>query len=192
VEKLIVRYGNITAAAVVARDDGAESKELAAFYISARDESAAGLRAHLAPSLPGYMIPSIFIRTGHLPLTSSGKVDRRALEAVATTAERPQKPGGAHRNEQEKRVLEIWTKTLGVKEAGVFDNFFDLGGHSIKAAQLASRIRKEFGIEISPGFIFENPTVEKICQAMESQKPGAPSARGLDKIGRASRVAVDR
>ncbi|MBI5815650.1 MAG: amino acid adenylation domain-containing protein [Nitrospinae bacterium] len=186
IEKLLEGHATVTSAAVVARDDGAGSKELAAFYVSGKEEDVADLRAHLASRVPEYMIPSMFIRMEKLPLASSGKVDRSALEAAAIAAARPQKQGGAPRNPAETRMLEIWAGVMGVKGAGIFDNFFDLGGHSIKAAQLASRIRKEFGVEMPPNSIFENPTVESICQAMETVKQAAPG-NGGQMIGKAPR-----
>ncbi|MCP5106575.1 MAG: non-ribosomal peptide synthetase, partial [bacterium] len=115
------------------------------------------LKKYLSQTLPDYMIPSYFVPLEHLPLTPSGKIDRRALPA-------PRLKAGenyiAPRDELERKLAGIWTAVLSVDgDIGIGDNFFDQGGHSIKAMTLVSMIRKEFNVEFSLSRLFKNPCI---------------------------------
>jgi acyl carrier protein len=122
------------------------------------------LQSYLEQNLPEYMIPSAFVVLEALPLTSSGKVNRRVLPAPdwgkqgrVVTARSP----------IEQKLAIIWAELLGLKSVGIHDNFFQLGGHSLLATQLTSRIRDIFGVELPLRNIFESPTLAQLAQIIE-------------------------
>ncbi len=121
------------------------------------------LRAHLQGKLPEFMVPSKFVVLDRLPMTTSGKVDRRALP-VPTSDRMDSAPAVAPRNEIESELVSIFEKILGVSSVGVTDNFFDLGGHSLLAARLLSEVRKITGQEIPLSALFRRATVESLAR----------------------------
>jgi acyl carrier protein len=122
------------------------------------------LRAYMQEKLPGYMVPGYIIGLEHLPLTVNGKIDRRSLPLPSGT----EKASGRHhigaRTATEEKLIAIWSEVLGM-EAGhisITDNFFDLGGHSLKAIQLAARINAAFDVQLSIRSLFFDGTIENI------------------------------
>ncbi|MCP4108164.1 MAG: AMP-binding protein, partial [Desulfobacteraceae bacterium] len=163
IENTLIQYEDIDSAVVLAKEgiDG-DSKYLVAYYMSETEIEASDLRIFLKRSLPDYMVPSCFVYMDKFPLTSNGKIDRKAL---------PEPDGGigtgvvyiAPRNEAEEKLVKIWEEILILDKIGIHDNFFDLGGHSLKATRLVSRISKDLGVGISLKDIFSNPTIESIA-----------------------------
>lgn len=137
------------------------------YIIASQGLSLVNLRSLLKEKLPEYMVPSSFMILDALPLTPNCKVDRKALpapylsEAVSTETEFV-----APRNEVETQLSEIWTQVLRVKQVGVDDNFFDLGGNSLLTAQLLSLVRDKFQVELPLADLFESPTVAKLAVAI--------------------------
>jgi acyl carrier protein len=109
------------------------------------------------------MVPSEIVFMDSLPLTPNGKIDRRALPAP--DHDRPALGGifVAPRTPTEQIIAEIWTEVLGVKKIGIHDNFFDLGGHSLRATQVVSRLGKAFQADVPLRSLFEHPTVEGLA-----------------------------
>ncbi len=139
----------------------------------------ARLRAALAGSLPEPMIPAAFVFLPALPLSSSGKVDRRALPAP--DAARPDLEAGysAPRNPTQEVLAELWSDLLGVEHIGIDDDFFQLGGHSLLVAKLAARVRQVFGVELSMVEVFHKPTVAALAAAIdEAERGGAGGHTG--------------
>ena len=134
VEATLRRHPDITAAAVAARDDGT-GKRLVAYCVPSVPED---LRSWLSGRLPDYLVPSVFVALDALPITASGKVDRRALPAPDAKPE-PEAAYVAPQGPIETALAEIWAEVLGVSRVGVQDNFFDLGGDSILSIQVVSR-----------------------------------------------------
>jgi len=137
------------------------------------------LRCFLQQKLPDYMMPSAFILLKTLPLTPSGKVDRKALATAQQCLRRalptqlhPESSFVAPRTPAEEIVVNIWKQVLHLEKVGIQDNFFELGGHSLLAIQVNSRLNKAFGVELSVRSLFEAPTVEKLVEAIA---PGTPS-----------------
>ena len=156
--------------AVVARGEGA-NKQLVAFYRADSEASYDELRAHLATTLPDYMVPAAFVSLPAIPLTPNGKVDRRALERmdVTVTAGRD---FVAPRSEAEQQLVEIWAAVLNrePETIGVHDNFFELGGHSLLATQLISRVRGQLDVDLPLRTLFERGTVAQLAEAVASAK----------------------
>ncbi len=147
-------------------DDG--HKDLFAYFVADQTIEISELRAVLSELLPVYMIPSHFVQLENPLLTPSGKIDRKALQgergwAVASSV--------APKTPVEIQLAKIWQEVLGVENAGVKDNFFHFGGHSLRAALLVSRIRKEMNREISLREVFQSPTIEGLAYAIEGYTP---------------------
>ncbi|MBV9495483.1 MAG: amino acid adenylation domain-containing protein, partial [Acidobacteria bacterium] len=166
IEAQLNEFAGIQDSAVIAKGEGAD-KHLVAFY-RAHDTSADhlvqlsgdALRAHLLRALPDYMVPTAFVSVNSIPLSSNGKVDRRALARLEVTLASAQEYV-APRNETEKQLVAIWSEVLNVapETIGVNDNFFELGGHSLRAAQLLAKVRAQLAVEIPLKAFFEGGSV---------------------------------
>jgi acyl carrier protein len=138
-------------------------------YLVAREHpvSIEELRDWVKSKLPDYMAPSAFVWLDEIPLTTSGKVDRRTLDAL----DAPQTPAArfvAPRTELEKLTAGVWAELLGVEGVGLYDNFFELGGHSLRATQVMSRLRAALGIDLPLRALFDNPTVAGLAAKAET------------------------
>ena len=119
--------------------------------------------------LPSYMIPSYFIELKEFPLTSNGKLDKKALplpseSSASKTVFTPT------RNSVDESIVKIWIQVLERENIGIKDNFFDLGGHSLKATRVLSKIHEEFGIKIDLKNLFIDPTVEHLSNYIETMQ----------------------
>ena len=164
-EQVLRQSTAVREAVVVAREDQQGIQKLVAYVVSeAETPTATTLRNHLQRHLPEYMVPSAFVFLGALPLTPNGKVDRRALPAPDTSRPAMEQSYLAARSPAEKAMVEIWQEVLDLEQVGVHDDFFAMGGHSLKATLLANRIRGAFHIEIPMVSIFQVPTVAGLVQ----------------------------
>jgi amino acid adenylation domain-containing protein len=160
---------------VVARDSGNGESQLLAFILPARPAQPADareLRAWLQQILPDYMVPSLFVNVPDLPLTPSGKIDRRALVAhyaADVTADETFVPP---KTDLERNLVQIFERLLGVHPISVTANFFSLGGHSLLAVRLFSEIAKSCGTKLPPSTVFRAPTVESLARILTEQVPG--------------------
>jgi acyl-coenzyme A synthetase/AMP-(fatty) acid ligase/acyl carrier protein len=141
------------------------------------------LREFLKHRLPRYMLPSRVMTLDEIPMTANGKVDRKALplpdgDVIRVAADRV-----APRTPLEEDVAATWSSVLGIRDIGVLDDFFDLGGHSLDAMRVNARVGEQYGVEVSLGSFFENPTVEgqalAITGAMASQVVDADELKQL-------------
>ncbi|MFB7585970.1 amino acid adenylation domain-containing protein [Streptomyces sp. NPDC056169] len=175
VEAAVAAHPAVAQTVVVVREDRPGDKRLVAYAVptAGRPLDADALRAHVAALLPDYMTPAAFVELAELPLTRTGKLDRRALPA-------PRYEGGggrAPRNEREQLLCTLFADLLGVAEVAVDDNFFAMGGDSIVSIQLVSRAR-EAGLVLTPRDIFQHQTVEAL--ALAATAPGADAASAPD------------
>ncbi|WP_266159409.1 non-ribosomal peptide synthase/polyketide synthase [Dyella silvatica] len=162
--------------AVIAREDQAGQKQLVAYLVAEQIDSAM-LRSELATRLPDYMVPAAFVALTALPLTTNGKLDRKALPApdFNTTSKR------GPRNAQEEILCELFTEVLNLPQVGIDDSFFELGGDSISAIRLVSRARKR-GLLIAPRDVFKHPKIEALAATAATQD-AAPTQAVDDAIG---------
>ncbi|MCX5043513.1 amino acid adenylation domain-containing protein [Aldersonia sp. NBC_00410] len=146
----------------------------------------ATVRAHLASSLPGYMLPSSVTLLEAMPLTASGKLDRVSLPAPRVTTVRDhQEPA----TETERVVARVLEELLGVERVGRSDGFFALGGDSIVSVQFAARAR-EAGLELTPQLVFENPTVAELAAALDSLETIGADAAGAAEVETAAPMSA--
>jgi len=117
--------------------------------------------------LPDYMVPAAFVTLAAIPLTNNGKVDRKALPAPEWTREALKTEYIAPRTELEERLAAIWSQVLGVKQVGILDNFFDLGGDSIMSIQVVGHARRK-GLRLTPRRLFEKPTIAALIAELSS------------------------
>ena len=168
IETTLNTHPAVREALVVAREDGPGEKRLVAYVVRKQGQAAMvnELRGYLKQKLPDYMVPASFVYLDRLPLTASGKVDRKTLPAH--DSERPDLGSTfvPPRTPSEELLAEIWCELLGLKEIGVEDNFFDLGGHSLLAIQMISRVRHSFQVELPVRRLFETPTIAGLAMAV--------------------------
>jgi amino acid adenylation domain-containing protein len=167
VAAVLCRHPAVREAVVVPLAAPAGGLRLVVYAAVDSGASAAGLRDFLKDTLPAYMVPSDFVLLDALPLTSAGKLDRRALPApeARTDDEGYAPPETA----AEELLAEIWAGLLGRERVGIYDNFFDLGGHSLLAPQVFSRIEDIFQVELPLRVLFEAPTVAQLANLIEQE-----------------------
>ncbi|HEY0640462.1 MAG TPA: amino acid adenylation domain-containing protein, partial [Pseudonocardiaceae bacterium] len=161
IEAQLLRRPGIREAAVVAREDLPGVRRLVAYLVG---EPPADLREALGRTLPDHMVPAAFVTLDALPLTLSGKLDRRALPAPDLTEAREDHV--APRTDAERVVAGVWSEVLGVHPIGAHDNFFAVGGDSILSIKVTSRLRGAFGVPLSPRAVFQHPTVAGLAAAV--------------------------
>jgi amino acid adenylation domain-containing protein len=178
VEAVMAEHACIREAVLVLHEDSTGEKRLAA-YVAAREPlSISELREFLKRRLPEYMVPSAFIMMEALPLTPSGKVDRRALPGPDATLAEPLETFVPPRNTLEFQLAQVWEEVLMVQPIGVTDNFFELGGHSLSAVHMMARIRQLFGCDLPLNTLFQGGTIEMLA-ALLRQRADSLSASTL-------------
>ncbi len=157
IESVIMKH--VSEVAVIVREDQPGNKRLVAYIVGSID----GLRDFVKAELPNYMLPAAFISLEKMPLTPSGKIDRRALPAPTEVASEIRADFIAPRNQLEQQIAENWQQVLGVNSISVHDNFFELGGHSLLATQVVSRL------SVTQRDLFEFPTVAELAERINSE-----------------------
>ncbi len=192
VEAALAQHPSVREATVVAAGDGRDGEShggytrLVAYVVAegGRPLPVTELRAALAERLPDYMVPSHFVTLDRLPLTTNGKIDRKALPAPEATTRRERT---APRTETEAALHDIWCEVLGLDAVSVDESFFELGGHSLLATRVMSRVREGMGAEVPLRRLFEAVTIEKLALAVdEARSQGAaeqqePALTRLDR-----------
>ncbi|HEY7511838.1 MAG TPA: amino acid adenylation domain-containing protein, partial [Vicinamibacteria bacterium] len=176
VAALLARHPALRQAAVVARADGGEPTLVAYVVAETGAPDAAELKRFLAGRLPDYMVPSAFVRLDALPLTANGKLDRRALPAPEAPAAAAAAAGVGPRSPVEEEIAGVWREVLQTGAFGIHDDFFALGGHSLRATQVVARVRAAFGIELPIRALYESPTVAGLAAAVEAALRGTAAA----------------
>jgi amino acid adenylation domain-containing protein len=179
IEAVLEAYPAVRQALVLAREDVPGDRRLVGYVVpepGADTSTVSGLRSFLGERLPDYMVPSAWVLLEALPLTPSGKIDRRELPAPGA---RQGKGYVAPRTEIEERLCRMWLDVLGppgatgFERVGIHDSFFELGGHSLLATRVASRMREAFGADVPLRALFERPTVALLAAWVEENDPAA-------------------
>ncbi len=183
IESALCRINGVRESAVVVREDIPGIRRLAAYYTvqGSGTLTVEKIRQALGRELPPYMVPSLFIRLAHIPLTANGKTDRKALPPPAA-ADLEQVRAAEFKppvSATEKTVAELFTAVLKTGPAGLNDHFFALGGHSLLATQLASKINTELRVDIPLKDIYENPTVGKLAASIDLLRRAGPVSKEI-------------
>lgn len=164
IEAVLGRHERVQEAVVVTLDEKEQGdKQLVAYIVTAEGQSVtpAELRSHVKEQLADYMVPGVFVLLDKLPLTHNGKLDLKALPLPGATRHEPEQTYVAPRNPTEETIAGLWSQVLGVERVGAHDNFFDLGGHSIFAIQLLSRLNKAFHLDLPLRLIYDKPQLSE-------------------------------
>ncbi len=162
IEQQLLSHPAVTDAIVIDRSGAAGAVYLCAYFTAEKEVSPEELKAFLGKELPDYMVPSCFVQLAAIPLTANGKVDRRALPEPVFEAESGE-TYLAPRNQTEECLARVWQEVLGCERVGVQDNFFHLGGDSIKAIQVISRLGRE-QIKLEMKQLFKYPRISELSE----------------------------
>jgi nonribosomal peptide synthetase DhbF len=182
IEAALADHPGVAQAVVIARDETSGERRLVAYLVPAASDGPepADLRRHLARSLPDHMLPAAFVTLDRLPLTPSGKLDRKALPAPDVT------PQGtvwrAPTTPREEILCALFAETLGISRVGIDDNFFELGGHSLLAVRLGGRIRERMRPDFPITGVYTAPVVRDLAALLDGE--------GLAELPDLSREAI--
>ncbi|MFF2062998.1 amino acid adenylation domain-containing protein [Streptomyces sp. NPDC058200] len=179
IEEVLLKHPAVRDAVVIAREDGAGEKWLAAYLVADRgdgeqDPDQGELRTHLAASLPSYMVPAAFVTLAAMPLNASGKVDRRALPAPGRTALVADREYTAPRNRTERLLVETCVEVLGVPDVGVRDRLLDLGADSMRIVHVMAAARRA-GLDLTLRMLLDSETIEDLAVALDGGQSGGQS-----------------
>jgi amino acid adenylation domain-containing protein len=175
VEAALMRHQGVRHVVVCAHERSPGNKQLVA-YVEAKEKqriSSEELRQFLEQLVPRHLVPDSFIVLDAMPLTPNGKIDREALpDPHIALASESNKSYVAPRTSVETELARIWSEVLGCDRIGIHDNFFDLGGHSLTAVQVISRVRVAFNLELPLHHVFETPTIAELAVAIVRTRLG--------------------
>lgn len=171
IEATLAKHPGIAHIAVVAKESSTGEKRLVGYVVPESGEvDTAALKAHATEALPEYMVPAAFVAMDALPLTPNGKVDRRALpEPDFENVSSYRAPVTA----RQKALCKVFADVLGVSQVGIDDSFFDLGGQSLLAMRVISRIRSTIGEDLTIGVLFDLPTVAGLDSYLDDRAAAA-------------------
>ncbi|HEU4558014.1 MAG TPA: amino acid adenylation domain-containing protein, partial [Longimicrobium sp.] len=167
IEAALRGHDGVRDAVVLAREERPGDQRLVAYIVGPDSVEVDALRTHLSARLPEYMVPAAYVRLETLPLTPSGKVDRKALpapEGDAFVTRGYEAPVG----ETEQALAEVWSELLRVEQVGRRDHFFELGGHSLLAVRVISRVRQVLGAEVGIAELFERPVLADLARTIDN------------------------
>ncbi len=170
IEQQLLALPNVNSCAVVVRPSLGGDKQIVAYVVASQSEPYQGeLRKALSLVLPEHMIPALFVTMDKLPLTSNGKVDKKALPAPDELSEqRPQYVAAT--TELELALAQIWCEVLGLEKVGIEDNFFELGGHSLLSARIQALVLAQLDIEVSLVDLFGHQTIRALAAFIDDNR----------------------
>ena len=168
IENVLLQSGLVKQVVVVAANDSTGSKILAAYIVSETRFDREQVMAVLKQRLPDYMVPALFITLDKMPLTSNGKVDRKALPDIHAGAPATREYV-APRNEMEQLLADVWQELLQLPRVGIYDNFFELGGHSLLSMRMVAVLRKRIAVELTVRSIFLYPEIHQLAVFLAGQ-----------------------
>jgi amino acid adenylation domain-containing protein len=192
IEKALIQIDGINDARVILNNDTGHD-DLVAYVAGGAQFSSEQLRAELLKILPSYMVPAVFVFAAQFPLTSSGKVDFKALPAPSRKGLMHKVAYKAPKDQYESVLVSVFEKELGVTGVGVLNDFFSLGGDSIRAIKVVAAINKSLNTKLRISDIFNHPTVEGIAAYLASNSSSSPDPHtvGLRKIEEFKQAVLD-
>lgn len=167
IENQILKHEAVKEAVIIAREDKQSDKYLAAYFVADHELTASELKTHLLKELPEYMVPMYFTELDKLPLTPNGKIDRKKLPDPKGRSNMGTEYA-APRNQKDGIIQKVWQEILGINKIGIDDNFFMLGGNSIKAIQVVAKLALDFEIGIND--IFSCQTIRELSDSVKYSK----------------------
>ncbi|MEH1099576.1 amino acid adenylation domain-containing protein [Micromonospora sp. CPCC 205561] len=169
IEAVLGQHPAVRAAVVDVHRGAAGGPQLVGYLLPAGPEPAdhRAVRAYLAERVPEHMVPQSWVTLDELPLTGSGKVDRRRLPEPAPAGSATGGPATAPRTPTEQAVADVWAEVLGIDRCGAHDDFFDLGGHSLLATQVVALLHERFPVDLPVSAVFEAPTVAELATVLQ-------------------------
>ncbi len=166
IESVLNQHAQVQQAVVLVRGNRQEDKKLVAFVVPVKSNplGANDLRAYLRSQLPEYMVPAVFVILDHIPLTPNGKVDRNALPETNGSRTDTEVAYLPPSTEMERMVVRVWQNVLEIDRVGLYDNFFDLGGHSLLLYKVHGQLQESLGREFSLVDLFRFPTVKALSE----------------------------
>jgi AMP-binding enzyme C-terminal domain/Phosphopantetheine attachment site len=162
-------HRSVRQSVVIASDDERGWKRLLGYVVAEEGVTAAELKRHVRDRLPEYMVPEAILVLEEMPLTASGKIDRKRLPLIKQADRQVEQEYTGARTGIEEMLVRIFEEVLKANRIGVQDNFFEIGGHSLLATQVISRVREAFGVEVGVRSVFEDATVERLgCRSEEA------------------------
>ncbi len=195
IEAVLSEHPKVQEAVVIAREDQAGDKRLVAYFVPKKQQvpTNSELRGFLQEKLPNYMVPSVFLMESVLPLTPNGKVDRLALPAPDLSTSDLEEGFVAPSTPIEQILAKLWMEVLGRKQVGIYDNFFDIGGHSLQIIQVGSKMKEIFNSNISVSDLFKYPTISALAEYL-SQKNNVEQTTlaTIDDLAKKQKEAIKR
>ncbi|QOT00746.1 amino acid adenylation domain-containing protein [Brevibacterium sp. JNUCC-42] len=186
IEHQLLDFPSMKEAVVLVKQDKKEDDYLVAYVVCEEELNAAEVKQFLLKRLPEYMVPNTFIRIEEMPLTTNGKLDRKALPVPQVTELTQKATYVKPQTEIERKIADIYKEVLEVESVGLYDNFFDIGGNSLKLIRIYSRLSKALGKELTVATLFRYPTVASLTQYLaqadtEIEKEGKDTKRKLSR-----------
>lgn len=169
IEHALITKEEINNAVVVVKESNTGDKDLVAYYCSTVELKKSALRIYLESTLPTYMVPNYFVPLPELPLTTNGKVDKKALPNPDALEVRNEVAYVAPQSAVEQALVTIWESVLERDQIGVDDDFFNLGGHSIKAVTIASDIARTLNVNVNIADLFKDPNIRNLAVEIENR-----------------------
>jgi len=191
IEALLLQHPAVRAALVCTREADHGALQLVAYLLTHPEEQVTPVmtRTFLKERLPEHMVPTAFVLLDAFPLTSSGKIDRRALPAPTQADLAADQPYAAPRTPTEDLLATLWTEVLHLEQVGINDNFFELGGHSLLAIQVIAHLRSQLQVELPLRTFFETATLAELAQQIDLQRtadaPASPDRLPIMPVSRA-------
>ncbi len=167
IEQVLKQYRGIKHAVVVAKEDKENDKRLIGYVVPDGEFNKEGIISFLQSKLPAYMVPRLFIELNKIPLTSNGKLDKRALPDPDLLPGYGRKKNREPQTDVQKLIAGIWTDALKLRQISIDDDFFELGGHSLIAVKVMKSIEEKTGQRLPITALFEAPTVEKLSLMLD-------------------------
>jgi hypothetical protein len=179
-----LEHPGIKQAAVIGRQQPSHDMQLVAYCVPAAkpEPGVSELRAFLGERLPDYMIPSAIMILDMMPLTPTGKLDRNALPSPGRSRPKLDVPFVAPRTAAERQLAQIWAEVLALDQVGIHDNFLDLGGHSLMATQIVSRIITGLRVELAVKSMLDAPTVAEMAIVITQNEAQKAGEEGLNRM----------
>lgn len=167
IENILCTYDSITSALVIIKDDLTGEKNLVAYIVSDKNTESHILKDWLRTQVPNYMIPNHFAFLNEFPLNINGKIDRSKLPEIEFSLT-DRKEYILPQTNTQKALAEIWENVLGIEKIGLTDNFFEIGGHSLKAVKMFNLVNTQFNVKLVISDLFNNPTIERLSNEIDN------------------------